>query len=555
MKNPLLAGKPLVFMKRRRFVSQMLHEYLGYFYDYGDVAGGGVYVLGVAGQFVQHARPDRRPASQGQLHHAGAFLRRRHGLVRLLPAGRDEARLLLARAAVLSSVCDGRRRGEPPPGDHSAPTTTSIPARCPTAAWPSCPRAAAASAAATIPGSRCRPTRCTAWSPTAAVSRTLSFHETNQWHPSVLDDGRIALLALGLRRPLGGQFPRHLDQQSRRHRGPDALRQLHGADQRLLSAPGDSRLAADRVRRRAHHAVVGGSLVIVDPTRVRLDPKTGEDDLASIEVLTPEVCFPEAPDWPKSFFHSPWPLSEDYYLVGVQLRSAAGHGAGSNEDTETGLYYFDRFGNLELLYREAGISAMYPIPLTPRPTPPVVPECVDPRLGDEGELFLADVRRSLMPLPADRPIRPPARLPGAARRRRRTWPTSRGSATPTPRAARMLLGTVPVEPDGSAYFRVPARQAALLPGGRRAGRAVQTMRSVIYLQPGERRSCVGCHEPPGTAAAATPLAALGRPPSHDRAGPRRHAAVLLHAAGAAGARPALRALPRRQADGSGQAAP
>jgi septal ring factor EnvC (AmiA/AmiB activator) len=41
LKNPLLAGKPLVFMKRHRFVSQMLHEYLGYFYDYGDVAGGG----------------------------------------------------------------------------------------------------------------------------------------------------------------------------------------------------------------------------------------------------------------------------------------------------------------------------------------------------------------------------------------------------------------------------------------------------------------------------------------------------------------------------------
>ncbi len=32
-------------MKRRRFICQMLHEYLGYFYDYGDIAGGGVYVL------------------------------------------------------------------------------------------------------------------------------------------------------------------------------------------------------------------------------------------------------------------------------------------------------------------------------------------------------------------------------------------------------------------------------------------------------------------------------------------------------------------------------
>ena len=50
LKNPLIAGKPITFMKRRRFICQMLHEYLGYFYDYGDIAGGGVYVLREPGQ-------------------------------------------------------------------------------------------------------------------------------------------------------------------------------------------------------------------------------------------------------------------------------------------------------------------------------------------------------------------------------------------------------------------------------------------------------------------------------------------------------------------------
>jgi hypothetical protein len=34
-KNPLVTHQPLAFMKRNRFVCQMLHEYLGYFYDYG----------------------------------------------------------------------------------------------------------------------------------------------------------------------------------------------------------------------------------------------------------------------------------------------------------------------------------------------------------------------------------------------------------------------------------------------------------------------------------------------------------------------------------------
>ncbi len=45
LRNPLLAGKKLVFMQRRRFICQMLHEYLGYYYDYGDISGGGIYVL------------------------------------------------------------------------------------------------------------------------------------------------------------------------------------------------------------------------------------------------------------------------------------------------------------------------------------------------------------------------------------------------------------------------------------------------------------------------------------------------------------------------------
>jgi hypothetical protein len=45
LKNPLLAGRPIVFMKRHRFACQMLHEYVAYFAEYSGVFGGGVYVL------------------------------------------------------------------------------------------------------------------------------------------------------------------------------------------------------------------------------------------------------------------------------------------------------------------------------------------------------------------------------------------------------------------------------------------------------------------------------------------------------------------------------
>jgi len=53
LKTPLIASRPIVFMKRRRFICQMLHEYLGYFYDYEDIEGGGVYVLEKPGRSLK----------------------------------------------------------------------------------------------------------------------------------------------------------------------------------------------------------------------------------------------------------------------------------------------------------------------------------------------------------------------------------------------------------------------------------------------------------------------------------------------------------------------
>jgi hypothetical protein len=86
-------------------------------------------------------------------------------------------------------------------------------------------------------------------------------------------------------------------------------------------------------------------------------------------------------------------------------------------------------------------------------------------------------------------------------------------------SARMLLGTVPVEADGSAYFRAPAGRPLYFQAVDQAGRAVQTMRSITYLQPGERRSCVGCHESPSAAPPNHALLALARGPSTIEPGP------------------------------------
>ena len=57
-----------------------------------------------------------------------------------------------------------------------------------------------------------------------------------------------------------------------------------------------------------------------------------------------------------------------------------------------------------------------------------------------------------------------------------------------------ILGTVPVEADGSAYFAVPAEKFVYFQLLDQNGMMIQSMRSGAFVQPGERTGCVGCHE-------------------------------------------------------------
>ena len=58
-----------------------------------------------------------------------------------------------------------------------------------------------------------------------------------------------------------------------------------------------------------------------------------------------------------------------------------------------------------------------------------------------------------------------------------------------------ILGTVPVEPDGSAHFTVPARRSIYFALLDENDRSIKQMRSFVTVQPGETVGCVGCHEP------------------------------------------------------------
>ena len=57
-----------------------------------------------------------------------------------------------------------------------------------------------------------------------------------------------------------------------------------------------------------------------------------------------------------------------------------------------------------------------------------------------------------------------------------------------------IVGTVPVEPDGSAYFEAPALRSLILVALDEKELSVKRMQSFFTVQPGETTSCLGCHE-------------------------------------------------------------
>jgi len=77
-----------------------------------------------------------------------------------------------------------------------------------------------------------------------------------------------------------------------------------------------------------------------------------------------------------------------------------------------------------------------------------------------------------------------------------------------------ILGTVPVEEDGSAYFEMPAMRSLFFVALDENDMSVKRMQSFMSVQPGEVVSCIGCHENRAGAPPSKPAGlAMKRPPS------------------------------------------
>jgi hypothetical protein len=338
--------------------------------------------------------------------------------------------------------------------------------------------------------------------------RTLSFHETNEWFPSVLHDGSVMYARWD-----------YVDRHAVLHQNlwrtnPDGTSPvtLYGNQTEdphccfeAQPIPHSNKLIATAS---AHHSITGGSIVLIDP-------EVGYDGPAPITRVTPDVCFPEAEGWPQSYYATPWPLSEDDYLVSYSPKPLIAE-PNPNDPAALGLYLLDRSGNRELLYRDPAIGSTSPLLVAPRPTPPVLPSALPKEAPDAGSFLLLDVYQGLPGVERGsvKALRLLQILPKA---------TPVGDVPPIGLAGqepgRLVLGTVPVEPDGSAHFSAPARKPLLFQALDERGLAIQTMRSITYLQPGERASCVGCHERRDTTPLAASALAASRAPSAIVPGP------------------------------------
>ena len=189
----------------------------------------------------------------------------------------------------------------------------------------------------------------------------------------------------------------------------------------------------------------------------------------------------------------PWPLSEDFYLVT------------EGSENYNRIFLLDRFGNREVLYsgfaipNVSGLRTVSPMPFRARKRPPVLPtatwqgERENPKVP-RATISVMNVYESDFEWPANtqiKALRIIQHVPKPWSSPVTNKPRLGYAQSPT---ARVVLGTVPVEADGSAYFEGPIERLIYFQALDEQGLAVQSMRSGTYVHPGEQLSCGGCHE-------------------------------------------------------------
>ncbi|MBI9017634.1 MAG: hypothetical protein JEZ07_10290 [Phycisphaerae bacterium] len=364
----------------------------------------------------------------------------------------------------------------------------------------------------------------------------LSWHDTNEWHPSIDNNGMIIYSRWDyvdrdsdIAHHLWYCYPDGRDPRSMHGNYPDNRSIRPWMELHNRAIPESHKCIGVAT---PHHGESYGSLVLID--------QSIPDDraMSQLKRITPMSPFPESEispgkswrtnewkslgnaqtNWPYS---TPWPLSEDFYLC-VYAPGAKKHGS-QNEQKQNdnyGIYLVDSFGNRELIYEDPKISCLDPIPFKPRKRPPVIPtmtiQAKADQLGGEdlstGTITVMNVYEAEIPIPKDIKIKEMRIINVFPKPTHEINNPRIGHADQS--LARGVFGTVPVEADGSVYFKCPTGAGIYFQLLDENGLMVQNMRSDTYLHPGENLTCIGCHENKGNAPKSKSLpVAMKRQPS------------------------------------------
>ncbi len=333
--------------------------------------------------------------------------------------------------------------------------------------------------------------------------RRLTNDQDHNWCPTMLNNGRI-LYQRWEYADIAHAFMRLLF-----HANPDGSHQMeyYGSNSFWPTAMFYARPVPNHPSKLA--AIVGGhhdlprqgQLVILDPAKGRHEADGVVQRIPGFGKKVEPVILDGlvGGSWP--LFLHPYPLSEKYFLVSCK----------PTKISLWGIYLVDVFDNFLLLYEEPGRAMLEPIPLRKTPRPPVLPDIIQ-RNQKEATVLLMDVYEG----PGLRGV--PRGTVKSLRLTSYEYTFHGFGGEPDrvgfdgPWDVRRILGTVPVETDGSAYFRVPANTPIAIHPLDADGKAVALMRSWFTAMPGEVLSCVGCHEPQNSAPPVRrPIALLHEP--------------------------------------------
>ncbi|MDO4571290.1 MAG: SUMF1/EgtB/PvdO family nonheme iron enzyme [Planctomycetia bacterium] len=315
--------------------------------------------------------------------------------------------------------------------------------------------------------------------------RQLTLEQDHDWCPTLLPNGRVLYLRWEYS-DLPHGFSRILF-----HANPDGTNQseYYGSGSYYPAAmfyarplPGSgSRFAAIVTGHHEQNRV--GDLVLFDPSKGR---KENEGAIQRIPgwgkpVQRVILDLPIAQNWPK--FTHPFPISEEFFLVSCKR----------NAQSPWEICLVDIFDNILPLKSAPGYALFEPTPLRKTTRPPALLERRDDERKD-ADVFIADVYfggglKGVPPGPNK-----PLRLVTYEFSYQGMGAEPHSVGLDGPWDPKRILGTVPVYPDGSASFRIPAYTPVAFQPLDEEGRAVQYMRSWTTAMPGESVSCSGCHE-------------------------------------------------------------